>query len=260
MFYAVWLEGQLVWNIPLLTGLIGLAVLYACLVKIYTNIKIHHKQPLLFFLCLGILYVTLGSPLSALSHLSFSFHMMQMSILYFIIPPLFLLGIPEPFPKIMKRINKLFLPPLAALYTFAFLFLMYHLPVVLTFLSKNTFVHNGYLVVLLVMSFIMWRPIVKDQNKRYALLSGLLLMPACVLFILTAFIGGLNNPFLAQMTANLCISPSQLSSLHILPPPFNTGLDQIMAGILMIVMHKFALFVTVRIGKKVRVHEWGRMG
>ncbi|MFK9090185.1 cytochrome c oxidase assembly protein [Bacillus salipaludis] len=260
MFYAVWLEGQLVWNIPLLTGLICIAVLYGCLVTFYTNIKIYHKQPLLFFLCLGILYVTLGSPLSTLSHLSFSFHMMQMSILYFIIPPLFLLGIPESFPKILKGINKLFLPPLVALYTFAVLFLMYHLPIVLTFLSKNSFVHNGYLVLLFIMALSMWCPIVKDRNKPFALLSGLLLMPACILFIITGFIGGLNNPFLAQMTANLCISPSAISSLHILPPPFNTGLDQIMAGILMIVMHKFALILTVRFGKKVHVQEWGRMG
>ncbi|MFZ7943864.1 cytochrome c oxidase assembly protein [Neobacillus sp. 19] len=260
MFYAVWLEGQLVWNIPLLTGLICIAVIYGCFVTYYTNIKIYHQKPLLFFLSLTLLYVTIGSPLSTLSHLSFSFHMIQMSILYFMIPPLLLIGVPESFLEIMKGINKLFLPPLAALYTFSVLFLMYHLPVMLSFLSKHSLVHNGYLVVLFSLSFSMWRPIVMDQNKRFAVLSGLLLMPACILFIITGLIGGLNNPFLAQMTSNLCISPLALSSLHILPPPFNTGLDQIMAGILMILMHKFALYIAVRTGKKARVFEWGRMG
>jgi len=260
MFYAVWLEGQLVWNMPLLAGLMCVGALYSFILLSFTNIKIHHQQPLLFFLCLVIIYVTIGSPLSDISHLSFSLHMIQMSILFFIIPPLFLLGIPDSFPEIIKGLNRLFLPPKAALYTFAVLFLLYHLPVVLTFLSQNSFVHNGYLFVLLVMSFSMWRPIVKGQNKRYAFLSGLLLLPACTLLILTAFIGGLNNPLLTQMTATLCISPSDLSSLNILPYPFNTKFDQIMAGFLMMGMHKLALFVTVRIGKKVQVHDWGRNG
>ncbi|WHY76863.1 cytochrome c oxidase assembly protein [Neobacillus sp. WH10] len=260
MFYAVWLEGQLVWNTPLLAGLICVGTLYAFLLLSFTNIKIHHKQPLLFFLCLGIIYVTIGSPLSAISHLSFSLHMIQMSIIFFIIPPLILLGIPDSFPKIVKGLNKLFLPPKAALFTFAALFLMYHLPVVFAFLSQNSFVHNGFLFVLLVMSFSMWRPIGKEQNKRYAFLSGLLLLPACIFFILTAFIGGLNNPLHTQMTATLCISPVDLRSLTILPYPFNTKFDQIMAGILMVGMHELALFVTFRVGKKVQVRDLGRNG
>ncbi|WP_369293410.1 cytochrome c oxidase assembly protein, partial [Alkalihalophilus pseudofirmus] len=54
----------------------------------------YHRQPFLFFSSLILFYLTTGSPFAALSHLTFSSHMVQMSILFFIFPPLFLLGIP----------------------------------------------------------------------------------------------------------------------------------------------------------------------
>lgn len=267
MFYTMWLEGQLLWNMPLLACLIGLAVLYVFLLLAFTKIKPHQKQPLLFFLSLAIMCINFGSPLAAISHLSSSLHMLQLSILYFIIPPLFLLGIPDSLlrtfgsPSLWKRMNKYCLPPIAALYAFGALFLLYHIPVVLTSISQNSIVHNGYLFVLLVLSFRMWQPITtpnqknggpSGQNKRYLFLSGLVLMPACLLFIITALIGGMENPLLTELTVNLCISPSQLSSLNILPSPFYTNLDQMVAGIVMLGMHKFGLILTVRLEKKVK--------
>lgn len=255
MFDDVWLQGQLLWNTPLLAGLIVAAALYGFLLMNFTNGIIHLKQPFLFFLGLVLLYVTIGSPLSTVSHLSFSLHMIQMSMLFFIIPPLFLLGIPDSWRTKSARLSKLFLSPSAALYTFSILFLFYHLPVILTFLSQHSTVHNGYLLVLLYTSFRMWHPIANGQNKRYAMLSGLLLLPACILFILNASLGEVNNPLLAQMTATFCFTPTELSSINLLPAPFNTRLDQMMAGFLMLGLHKFALIVTMRLGKKVHVQE-----
>ncbi|MBV7505772.1 cytochrome c oxidase assembly protein [Bacillus sp. sid0103] len=270
MFYAMWLEGQLLWNMPLLACLICLVAIYVYVVVIYTNIKLYQKQPLLYFLSLVIMYVTFGSPFETISHLSFSLHMLQMSILYFIISPLFVLGIPYPLietirkQSLSKQVNKFVLPSKVALFAFGALFLIYHFPIVLTFLSQTAFVHNGYLFVLLVLSFRMWQPITvpdpkndhtQEQKKRYLFLSGLVIMPACLLFIVTALIGGMNNPLLSQLTANLCISPSQLSqlsSLDLLPSPFNTRLDQMFAGILMLGMHKFGLILTVRLEKNLK--------
>ncbi|MEH7501247.1 cytochrome c oxidase assembly protein [Neobacillus drentensis] len=267
MFYAMWLEGQLLWNMPLLACLIGIAILYLSLLVSFTKIKLYQKQPLLFFFSLAIMYVNFGSPFAAISHLSFSLHMLQLSILYFIIPPLILLGIPDSFLRpfrnlfIWKRMNKYCLPPIAALYAFGALFLIYHIPVVLTFLSQSSFVHNSYLILLLVLSFRMWQPIAapdpkryysQEQNKRYLYLSGLVLMPACLLFIVTGMIGEMNNPLLTKLTATLCISPSQLNSFNILPSPFNSRYDQMFAGILMIGMHKFGLILTIRLRKKVK--------
>ena len=61
------------------------------------------KKAILFFLSLALLFLIIGTPLAALSHLSFSLHMLQMSLLYFIIPPLILAGIPERlFEKLLK--------------------------------------------------------------------------------------------------------------------------------------------------------------
>ncbi|WP_040204178.1 cytochrome c oxidase assembly protein [Neobacillus jeddahensis] len=260
MFYDFWLAGQQLWNLPLLMGLICSGLFYGCMMISFTKVKLYHKQPLLFFLSLAILYVTIGSPLATLSHLAVSLHMIQMSILFFIFPPLFILGIPASFPKKMGGIKKLFFPPKVALVVFASLFLMYHTSIVLAFLSQHSFLHNSYLVVLLLLSFSMWRPIALGQNKRYAYWSGLLLLPACSLFIINACIGGANNPLLTEMMATFCMNPSQLSTLTILPAPFNTRIDQIMAGILMLGMHKFSIHLTVRLGRKGIIREWGRNG
>jgi len=238
------LEHPLVWNIPLLLGLMGIGVIYVVLIRRFTEHKIHHKQPFLFFLSLTLLYLTTGSPLSTLNHLSISLHMLQMSVLFFVIPPLFILSIPETFPPMIQRLN---ISPLAALFAFAFLFSCYHVQVVLTYLSLHSVIHNSYLILLLLLSFIFWHPIVRKQDKRFAFLSGIVLLPACSLLILSGLFGTSTNPFLSGMMASLCITPSSLSSLHLLPPPFNTRADLIIAGVLMMGMHKFALFLTTRL-------------
>nr|WP_083953993.1 cytochrome c oxidase assembly protein [Cytobacillus eiseniae] len=247
---------------PLLLCVIGMAVLYGLSLNRLPDIKLYHKQPRFFFLSLGLLYVTIGSPLTTISHLSFSLHMMQMSILYFIIPPLLLVGIPNQlFQRIRKtaiagRIGKWILTPKIALIIFAVMFLMYHLPVVLHVFTQNPFVHNGYIYLLFLLSFSMWWPIVSPdpkqrlgdgQKKQYVFLSGVLLMPACLLFVISALLDGANNPFLTQITALLCM-PSQSISIHILPTPFNTKYDQAMAGFLMLGIHKMSLMATARLG------------
>ncbi|WP_167751361.1 cytochrome c oxidase assembly protein [Lentibacillus salicampi] len=267
MLYDVLLGGLLEWNIPFLAGFTCTAVLYVYLIKRFENIKIYHKQPLLFFLSLGLLYFIIGSPLSTITHLSFSLHMMQMSILYFMIPPLLLLGMPYRLYQqawkipILKRFSKFILPPKISLFIFSLLFLLYHSPVILNNVVQNTFFHNGYLLLLFILAFSMWWPITspdpkqrfgRRRMKRYAFLSGVVLMPACLLFIVNAFIGGMNNPFASQFTAQLC-APSQASSVNLLlPAPFNTTYDQVAAGTLMLGVHKFGIMLSFRLGNKVK--------
>ena len=245
-------EDPFVWNFPLLAGLIGVCAFYIVLIHTYTEIKIYDKQPLLFFLSLTLLYLTIGSPLSSINHLSFSLHMIQLSLLFFVIPPLFLLGIPKASLLMIKRLN---IPFLAALVPFAILFFFYHLQAVLTYLSLHSYIHNSYLLLLMLLSLLIWRPIVTEQNKRFAFLSGIVLLPACSLLILNGLFGSGTNPLLSGMMASLCITPSALSSLSILPPPFNTRFDLIMAGLLMMIIHKFALLLTVRLRNKVLARD-----
>lgn len=265
MLFEMVFSGQSLWNTPYLIGVTCVAVLYIILLKAFTKTKIYQKQPLLFFISLFLFYVTIASPLSAMGHLSFSMHMIQMSILYFIIPPVFLLGIPEPlFQKIRKirfvrGVSKFFLPPMISLIVFAVLFFIYHLPIVLNVILEYSFLHNGYMLLLIALSFSTWWPLAspdpkqrycKGQRKRYAFLNGMILMPACLLFIFSAFIDGVSNPNLMQLTLELCL-PSSSSAQELFPSPFNMKYDQQLAGIFMLGMHKFGLKMTSHFGNKV---------
>lgn len=248
---------QMTWNMPLLLVLIGIGILYG----LFVNMKVSCRQLFFFFLSIGLFYLMMGSPLTTLSHLSFSLHMIQMSILYFIIPPLFLLGIPNSFFQRWKHtplahlMGKSIISPNLSLMIFAVLFLMYHLPITLTFFSQLPFIHYGYIYLLFILSLRMWWPFVspdlkqrltEGRRKKYASLSGILLMPACLLFIISAFINETNNPLLTELMAHLCI-PSSSISIAILPAPFNTNYDQAMAGVIMLGIHKASLLATNRL-------------
>src|SRR5699024_12305552 len=93
------------------------------------------------------------------SHFSFSLHMIQMSILYFIIPPIFLLGIPEPLFQqlgkipIIKKVRTFIFSPVISLSIFAGLFLLYHLPFVLIILFHSLFAHTVYVISLFFLFF-----------------------------------------------------------------------------------------------------------
>lgn len=264
MFDLLLLEGKLMWNIPLLICLIGIVIVYGFFLHRLTDLKVYHRRPILFFFGLSLLYLMVGSPLTTISHFSFSLHMIQMSILYFIVPPIILIGIPNSlFQTIQKipnvpKLSPFVLSPKIALSTFAILFLIYHLPFILTIFSQYTFVHHGYILVLIILSFKMWWPLVSpdpsqrlrhDRLKRYTFLSGILLMPACLLFIVSALMDGTSNPFLTQLTAHLCL-PGDSNSLSLLPYPFHTTYDQVMAGFFMLGIHKMSLVVTSKISTK----------
>src|SRR5699024_5216157 len=117
-------------------------------------------------------------------------------------PPIILLGIPNPMlDHILHRlkINQRCFDSKIPLFIFAVLFFIYHLPFILNLLSQHSFFQNGYLILLFILSFGMWWPIAspdpsrrlhQEHMKRYAFLSGLILMPACMLFILTALLDG----------------------------------------------------------------------
>lgn len=254
------------WNMPFLISLIIIAFLYGGILKRFTKIKIHHRQPIIFFLGLAFVYVTMGSPLSTISHLSFSFHMIFMSIHYFIIPPFLLLGIPNHlFQQIQKyasvrKISRFLIPPKAALYAFAILFFMYHLQFVLDVFSQHPHIHTGYLSALLLLSFSMWWPIIspdpkhqfgKTGKKSYAFMSGLLLMPACSFFILNGLVGEMGNlPLHSQLSVTLCL-PSNDYPADLLP----YRIDQIAAGIVMLLLHKIGLMISIHHGNKIHEHS-----
>lgn len=152
----------------------------------------------------------------------------------------------------MNLLTPLFFRPFTALVLFSVLFLIYHLPPLLTYFSQHLMLHNAFITLLFLLSLQMWQPIATCrftmwQKKRFAHWSGILLLPACLMFILFAFMDALNNPFHTQMTTHLCLPPQ--SSYTILPSPFNTKIDQISSGLFMLGLHKLSIRLTLRLGK-----------
>lgn len=250
------LAGQLNWNLPLLFIVICIFIIYFVFI-IRNRLLTRDIKPLLFSLGLILLYLAIGSPLLSISYLSFSFHMIQMSFLYFIIPPLLILGIPQPLYKrivnqpVIKKHSRFSLSSQAGLIIFSALFLLYHIPAFLSVISQHTLFQKGYITVLFIVSFRMWWPVTSpdlekrlttSKRKKYLFQSSMYLMPACMMFIISALLADMGNPFLGQMAAHLCLPAD--SSIQILPPPFNTKYDQMFAGVVMMALHKGSLMIT----------------
>ncbi|MFD2370510.1 cytochrome c oxidase assembly protein [Brevibacillus sp. GCM10020057] len=159
------------------------------------------KQKSLFVLALLLFYAAQGSPVNYFGHhYLFSFHMLQQAILYFAIPPLVLLALPEWLlekifqPKWLKFLLRIMTQPVVASLLFNALFSFYHVP----FIFDAVALHHGWMtayhVVLLLTAFSMWWPIVSplsDSKKQlaglkklaYIFANGVLITPACALII-----------------------------------------------------------------------------
>ncbi|MFD2761612.1 cytochrome c oxidase assembly protein [Lentibacillus juripiscarius] len=266
---ALFLEQFLVWNIPLLACCFFVGILYVYLFRRFRSHDEPRRKPVFFFLALVSLYAVTGSPLAAASHLTFSLHMLQMSLVYFIIPPFMLLGIPG---RLYRRIRNMrvlvifnngrrFFPSKISLLMFGVLFLFYHLPFVLDLLAQYPLLQNIYSILLIVLAFSMWMPIAspdpderlpRQEMKHYAWLSGAVIMPACLIFIANALIGGMANPFGSQWTPQLCTSGQTDSAAAggLLPYPFHTEYEQAFAGVLMLSVHKASIVMSCRLGNK----------
>lgn len=263
------LADRLTWNIPLLLFFLYMTLLYGYLFKRITDSKLFSLQPFLFMTSFIILYAIIGSPLVAISHLSFSLHMIQMSMLYFIVPPLLLSSIPVSMLQyitctaLFRLLRNYLIHSKVALYLFGSLFLVYHVPFVLQFLSQHSILQVSYSFILFVLALFMWWPIASPDSsqrlssprfKQYTMLSGLVITPACILFIVTALIHTGQNPFLTKLTLHLCI-PAGVDAPSILPTPFNTKYDQVIAGLSMMGVHKISLVMTSKIHDKKSAHD-----
>ncbi|WLD95032.1 cytochrome c oxidase assembly protein [Alkalihalobacillus sp. AL-G] len=162
--------------------------------------KVTRLQQVWFTVAVICVYVAKGTPLSVIGHhYSFTFHMIQMSLLYFIVPPLALIGLPADFlrkiinMKGIKRTFHFFTQPLIALLLFNLLISFYHLPFIFDSIMAQPLLHEPYHVVLLLTSIFMWWPVIAPlpeenrlsdlQKVGYIFADGVLLTPACALII-----------------------------------------------------------------------------
>jgi len=195
-----------------------------------------------FYFVLGLIVAggALGSPLSTLGHhYLFSAHMLQQSLLYFVVPPLLWAGIPtwlfrsilpQAFrQKILPKITNAIL----AVFLFNGLLSFYHFPAIYDWIMSGeqplaaVFAHTLLFLTAMQMWFVVTCPD-PDLNQLshlkkigYVVLNGFLLYPACALII---------------FADNLIYKP-----FHAVQPwfPFLTPLgDQQLGGVIMKIMQE----------------------
>lgn len=238
------LEGQTLWSLPLLLFLSSLIIIYLYFYIQYRN-TFSSIQFQSFCLAMGVIYLAYGSPLAAISYALISLHMVQMALLYFVSAPLLLMSFPVlNVLKNRKPQKQSISISIISLFLFALCFFLYHLPSAMHSLMEHTALHTGYILLLFILSLGMWAPFcwaplatnLKASNlKRFAFWNSVGIMPACFLLIIGAFFSHVHSPIVAHLAAKL--PPGLEMSLMLLPPAF----DQFLAGLLMIIIHKFSM-------------------
>lgn len=158
------------------------------------------KQQALFWSGLALWYAAEGTPITYYGHhYMFSMHMLEQSILYLIMPPFLLTGMPGWLLRSAiggkggRRFMLLFSSPLFSLFFFNFIFSMYHIPIIMDYLMDHSVIMALYKVVFLIAAFQLWFPVfcplpeysrLSELKKMgYIFLNGILLTPACALII-----------------------------------------------------------------------------
>lgn len=197
------------------------------------------------FMCGWIVYfLAMGSPLSLLAHELFSMHMLQMSLLYIVMPPLLLLGTPAWFLRPLlrfqwlRRMGRFWTRPLVTLFVFNGLISLYHIPIIFDTIMSQMMYHTLSHIVLLVAALCMWWSVtcpipevdrVKPLHKlAFIFANGVLLTPACALIMFSDHV--------------LFASYAEMS--HIVPI-FTPRDDQQLGGVIMKVMQEFVYITAI---------------
>ncbi|GGH77373.1 putative membrane protein [Pullulanibacillus pueri] len=156
-----------------------------------------------FFLVSGLVlfYIAEGSPLHAFGHhYLFTAHMMCMSIAYFMVPPLILLGLhtwmvdPLLNMTFIRKTLKFFSNPILGVLSFNLLLSFYHIPVIFNFIMSQGWRMTLANVILIIFSFIMWwlvfppterntRVLTQFQKLGYVFAASVVLTPACAMIM-----------------------------------------------------------------------------
>ncbi|WP_338451931.1 cytochrome c oxidase assembly factor CtaG [Niallia oryzisoli] len=213
------------------------------------------SQTILFVLVMVLIYFVKGSPLDLMGHLMFYAHMIQMSVLLFIIPPILITAIPVWLWEkilsmpIIKTVFAFFTRPIIALVLFNVTFSLYHIPFIFDLIKTTMLLHETYTGLLFLLALFMWWPLVNkiDKNRSivglkkvaYIFASGALILPACALIIFndSPMYAAYSDPKLWAKALTLCVPQSTLASLDLSGPEMFTSLslvhDQQLGGVLM---------------------------
>ncbi|MFC4077697.1 cytochrome c oxidase assembly protein [Salinithrix halophila] len=190
------------WNLGLNLVVVALGVVYLAATGPWRPMSLKTVttgQKMLFLTGLALFYISLGSPMALIGHELFSVHMLQQSILYLMMPPLLIRGIPDWMwrrgmkVQWLERFFALGQRPLLSLLLFNGLFSLYHVPQIFDALMGDELLHLLSHMVLILTASLMWWPVVTPLQERtvlsplrkiaYIAAAGVLLTPACALII-----------------------------------------------------------------------------
>jgi putative membrane protein len=213
------------------------------------------KQAFYFLTSMVLLYAIKGSPLDLLAHLMFYIHMIQMAVLVLVVPPLFIISIPNwVWQKLftlsrIESIFKFFTKPLIALILFNGLFSFYHVPLIFDHVMQNIWLHAGYSILLFVVAIFMWWPLLNQlpdhqtlsgiKKVGYIFADGILLTPACALIIFAdnSLYATYSDPQVWGQVMSLCVGAANFDSLNLSGPQLFSSMslvdDQRLGGVLM---------------------------
>ncbi|MDP5275597.1 cytochrome c oxidase assembly protein [Chengkuizengella axinellae] len=258
--------GLLEWKRELFVIIVLISTIYWLITGIFnetTERQIHMKQRLYFLLGLSLFYICWGSPLYGIAHFMFSVHMLHMSLLYFLVTPLLLAGIPLHLYKVHKKFqfiskvwSKLTAPTISIVF-FNGLFILYHIPIVMDTVMTTSWMYYGFHILLALASFCVWQPIVGsflqnklpyNKRKRYALVNTLVLLPACLLLFFSTIQYRIFTDYTAQSNMlEVCfgqnVDLNVLLGWKVLTPIT----DQRIGGAVMLILHKVSFLVGDRI-------------
>ncbi|MDT9023790.1 MULTISPECIES: cytochrome c oxidase assembly factor CtaG [Rossellomorea] len=229
------------------------------------NEKLTIKEATYFILAMVLLYGIKGSPVEIMSTILFSAHMAQMALLYLVVTPLLILGIPKWVWKaavelpVVKQVFKFMTKPLISLLSFNIIFSIYHIPLVFDNVRTDATLHGLATVILFLLSLFMWWPLLNPVDddidlsglKRigYILGSAVLLTPACGLIIFA------ENPLYAPYydpqeflkALALCVPVNTLEGLTLTGPELFTDMstqnDQQLGGVIMKIVQEIVFGV-----------------
>ncbi|WP_449622491.1 cytochrome c oxidase assembly factor CtaG [Robertmurraya sp. Marseille-Q9965] len=225
------------------------------------------KQGVYFTTGMILLYAIKGSPLDLMGHLMFYAHMIQMAVLYLVIPPLFIVGIPQWIWKkilnqpLLNNVFRFFTKPLIALILFNGMFSFYHIPLIFDVIKIDMWMHASYTVLLFIMAIFMWWPLINQVEGEhrlsgvkkigYIFADGILLTPACALIIFAdvPMYDTFSDPSAWAKALELCVSPTILSTLSLSGPEMFNSMsllhDQQLGGVLMKVLQEIVYGVVL---------------
>lgn len=203
--------------------LISLLLCYWYFRKVVPFYQLKNNQVKFFICAIILLYIVKGSPVGTIAkHYLFSAHVLQLSVIFFIIIPLFILSLPTNFLRkyFWHHRTRLFVGVFAHPWLNAILFngllTVYFIPSVFNTIKGNIYFMSVSQVVLIGLAFLMWWVIISPIPEVthipyltrivYIFFASLLLMPIGVFFLIIQkahypFYDAVSGEFLPMMTA-----------------------------------------------------------